>query len=183
MANSDHPLDKPVCLLPDRLLADRYTFAGNYLSKLGSSSAWSVQEFRAQVALSRAQRAQNSLGNIFFSFKILRADTLGIVSVFRDELYATPALPPPLASMRTVKVAPPQVTLAGKTVAVTHAAPAGLRGWLVYAQGAADAGAGWTLHSVVPATKGSIALEPGRWVISALGKHDVESRGVLVEVK
>jgi uncharacterized lipoprotein YddW (UPF0748 family) len=160
--------------------ADRYTFAGNYLSKLGSSSSWSVQEFRTQVALSRAQAKHNSLGNIFFSYKVLGANSQGIVGVFRDELYKAPALPPPVATMRTVQVAPPQVTLAGKTAQVSHAKPASVRGWLVYA--AVSGGGGWTLRSVVPRTTGSVQLQPGRWAISAAGLHDVESKGVVVQV-
>jgi uncharacterized lipoprotein YddW (UPF0748 family) len=159
--------------------ADRYTFAGNYLSKLGSSSTWTTQEFKTQVALSRGQRAKNSLGNIFFSYKPLRADTSGIVAVFRDKLYPTPALPPPVAAMRTVKVPPPQVTMTGASAAVSHATLGKVRGWLVYAETAG----GYTLRSVHPRSAATIPLQPGRWAISAAGTHDVESRGVLVEVK
>jgi len=157
--------------------ADRYTFAGNYLSKLGSSSAWSVEEFRTQVALSRGQRQHNSLGNIFFSYKPLGSDTGGIVKVFRDELYALPALPPPLASMATVKVAPPQVSLTGSVASLSHAGA--IRAYLVYGEAA---GGGWELEAIHPAPVATVTLQPGRWALSAAGLHDVESRGVLVEV-
>jgi uncharacterized lipoprotein YddW (UPF0748 family) len=160
-------------------LADRYTFAGNYLSSLGTSAAWSVQEFRTQVALSRAQEKNNSLGNIFFSYKILGKNTSGIVAVFRDELYAAPALPPPLATQAGVKIAPPSVSVSGGTTALlSHPSPAGIRAFLVYAE--AKGGAGWELRAVHPRATKQLTLQPGRWAISAMGLHDVESQGALI---
>ena len=126
-----------------------------------------------------AQRAQNSLGNIFFSYKPLGADTSGIVSVFKNELYPAPALPPPVAAMRGVAVPPPRVTLTVNSAAVSHLTPGKIRGWLVYA----DSGGGaFKLRSRHPRGATTIPLQPGRWAISAAGTHDVESRGVLVDV-
>ena len=53
-----------------------------------------------------------------------------------------------------------------------------------YGLGAMFAGmADDTLRSVHPKSAATIVLQPGRWAISAAGLHDVESRGVVVELQ
>ena len=149
-----------------------YTFAGNFLAKLGSAEDWTVDEFRRQVALTRASEAA---GNIWFHAGPLLSDDQGIRAVFRDELYATPALPPPVYALRDQPVAPPRTTVDGTRVTIAHE---GARWWVVYA---AD-GEGWTVDRIVPATTPSVELPEGAWVVTAAGRHGVESPGVLVEI-
>lgn len=156
----------------------RYIFAGNYLSKLGSDAAWSVDEFRAQITQSREHHPLGSQGNIFFQIAPLMANTQGIADVLRDEFYAEPALTPPLAALADVPVAPPTATVTGTSVSLAHAAPETLRAWVVYAQ----LDAGWRVSQIVPAAQASVELSPGTWAISAAGRHGVESPGALVTI-
>lgn len=155
----------------------RYTFAGNYLSKLDSSPAWSIDEFRTQVALSRAQANNGSLGNIYFHVGPLQKNQSGIRDVFRDELYPTPALSPPVIAAADVPVTPPDVLVKGSTVTMSH--DADIFAWVVYY----DDGAGFAMDRIVPAMTKSFDLPAGRYAISAAGRSMVESRGVVVEVK
>ena len=161
---------------------DRYIFAGNYLSKLGSEPAWDLDEVLLQVELSRLYRDQNSMGNVFFQVEPLLSDTLGINAALYDEFYAQPALTPPLSERLELGVTPPIVSLLGTTAVVEDYAAQRLRAWVVYA----DDGGTWTLDRIVPVeTPGAgdmIDLEPGRWAISAAGWHNVESQGVVVEL-
>ena len=154
----------------------RHIFAGNYLSKLGTEAKWSVDEFRAELDLSREFADAGSRGNIFFHVEPFQSNTEGIADVIRGEYYQAPALTPPIAALAGETVAPPEVTLMGGTAALAHEAPAGLRAWVVYAQ----AGEGWTVDRIVPASEPSVALAPGTWAISAAGKQGVESLGVVV---
>jgi uncharacterized lipoprotein YddW (UPF0748 family) len=154
----------------------RYTFAGNYLSKLGSSSAWTVDEFRTQVALSRARADQDSLGNIFFHVGPLQDNQDGIRDVFRDELYPKPALTPPIFAMRDVAVEAPEVSVDGYDLTVSHSDE--VFAWVVYQQQEAD----FVIDRVVPASTTTLTLEDGTWAISAAGRHMVESPGVVVEM-
>ncbi len=156
----------------------RYIFAGNYLSKLGSAPEWSVDEFRQQILLSREQADMGSQGNIFFQIAPLQGNDAGIADVLKSEFYAAPALTPPIAAMKDVAVAPPTVTLDGQAAAVAHEAPETLRAWTVYA----DTPDGWTLGRIVPAAQASVDLTAGKWAIAAVGKHGVESPGVVVVV-
>lgn len=155
----------------------RHIFAGNYLSKLGSEDVWSVDEFRAQLQLSRDHAAAGSRGNIFFQVAPLMTDALGIASVLKAEFYQTPALTPPIAALAGVTVAPPTVVMNGAQATLTHAAPETLRAWVVYA------GPDYTIEQIAPAAQTTIDLAPGTWAVSAAGKHGVESEGVVVTVQ
>lgn len=152
----------------------QYTFPGNYLSKLGTSSSWTVDEFRTQVALARARQDQGCQGQIWYNISPLVSDTDGIRGVFRDELYATPALSPVLVKAKGATLAAPTVSLDGTTAQVSH--PGRIRAWGVYR----SSGTEWTLDRYVPAATTSISLETGVWAISAVDTRGVESRGVVV---
>ncbi len=154
----------------------RYTFAGNYLSKLDSSISWTIDEFRTQVQLSRAQADNGSLGNIYFHVGPLQKNQSGIRDVFRDEFYATPALSPPVIAAADVPVMPPTVLVKGSTVTMSH--DDDIFAWVVYY----DDGTGFAIDRIVPATTMSFDLPIGRYAISAAGRSMVESLGVVVEV-
>ena len=158
--------------------ASRTLFVGNYLSRLGETSAWTVDELTTQVELTRADRDLNALGNIFFHVEPFQSDRDGVATTFRDEIYPNPALTPPLSTATGEVTAPPTVSLDGRTATVTSTGT--LRAWAIYGD---DGAGGFALDRVVPATESSIALEPGRWAISAVARSGVESRGVLVVVE
>jgi len=154
------------------LPGDAWTFPGNFLAKLGSDETWSVDEFRRQVALGRAK----GHGAIWFHVGPLLDNTDGIRDVFRDELYATPALPPPVRAMADVPVDPPVVASRRGRIELTHP---DARWWVLYT----PAGEGWSVERIRPATQSTLPLDPGRYVVAAAGRHGVESLGVLVTVE
>jgi uncharacterized lipoprotein YddW (UPF0748 family) len=161
---------------------DRYIFAGNYLSKLGTAAEWSLDELLLQVELSRLYADENSLGNIFFQVQPLLADTLGINAALYDEFYFEPALTPPLAERLDAEVEPPLVTLDGALAWLDDPAAQRLRAWTVYLD---DGQGNFVLDRIVPVDPegdNAVDLGPGRWAIAAVGWHNVESPGVVVEI-
>lgn len=156
----------------------RYIFAGNHLSRLGSSSAWTVDEIRAQLNLSRRYRSQNSMGNIFFTIRPFQTNLMNIADIVRNEYYQRPALTPPLATMRNATLEPPEVTVVGRTVQVLHSGTVPLRAWVIYR----NTEGRWDIHRIVPASERSLELPAGQWAITAASRHGVESQGVVVRV-
>jgi uncharacterized lipoprotein YddW (UPF0748 family) len=153
----------------------RSTFVGHALYQLGSNDTWNVEEFRRQILLTRSRRGDGVYGSIHYHLDPLVENRHGIRDVFRDDLYAVPALPPPVFDMANVSVSPPTLVATASGVDVSHPTA---RRWVVYAEDGTD----WSIDRVVPAEVAELELEPGRWAISAAGKHGVESLGVVVEV-
>ena len=151
----------------------QYTFAGTFLSSLGRSDAWTVDEFATQVELSRAYQGGGALGNIHFSIAPLVENRGGIRDAFAAELYPEPALPPPLRADGE-RPLPPQVTPTADGVRLSH--PERVRHWAIYR---GEAG-GWVLDALVSAEEDSVRLGPGRWAISAVAPGDRESLGVAI---
>lgn len=73
---------------------NRYVFAGNALSRIGSSPTFNADEIINQILVSR--RASAPSGNIFFSAKALLQDAGGVNEKLKSEVYAQAALTPPL---------------------------------------------------------------------------------------
>ncbi len=149
---------------------------GNYLSKLGTEAAWSLDELRTQVDLTRA--TEGTGGNIYFQIEPFDSNTLGVRDAFRSEYYAEPALTPPLASAFGGTLAIPAVTETAGGVSVTHTEP--LRAVTVHL----DSGSGFEPAELIPVTDDApidIPLEAGRWAIAAVDRRGVESEGVIVE--
>lgn len=151
--------------------AGRSVWAGNYLSQLGSSDAWDVDEIREQVRITRDSAMD---GNIMFQIAPLMENRMGVADLFGDALYAAPALSPPNAGPAE-DVAAPSV-IAGASVSLTHPGP--LRAYAVYR----DDGDGFVLTRVLPRDTSSVDLEPGRYAISAVSVRGYESRGQLIEL-
>lgn len=162
--------------LPD---VERATFAGCYLSKLGTSASWTVDELRTQVALTRAQAVNGAGGNIFFHLEPLAANTLGIRDVFANELYASPAVPPPTFALRDTTLLEPRVSWSEGGLRVEHDTPSYVRAWGVY-RWVEEA---WAAARVIGAGEEQLELEPGRWAVSAIARWGIESPGVVVEVR
>ena len=148
---------------------------GNFLSKLGSDSSWSLNELLTQVRLTRA--TPGTAGNIYFQIAPFVANTMGAADAFRDELYSEPALTPPLASAWGDSLAPPSVTVTETGITVDHAVP--LRAVALYR----DQGGETAPDRILPAGNLPLAvdLEPGSWVVAAVDRRSVLSLGVRVE--
>jgi uncharacterized lipoprotein YddW (UPF0748 family) len=157
--------------------AGQSVFAGHALYRLGTTSAWTLQELRTQVALTRA-KAPSASGSIWFRHANLRDDLEGCQTTFKVDLYASPALPPPLARAGAGTLAAPRATVEGGTITLGHPAPDSLRAFTVYRL---ELGR-WTLHRVAPASPMALELPSGRWAIAAVNRADVESRARVVDV-
>jgi uncharacterized lipoprotein YddW (UPF0748 family) len=146
------------------------TYAGLYLSKLGSSSSWTLAEFGLQVDLSRTHQPQS--GNLWFSYKPLGADTGGIRAYLRQGPHARLAVVPPIPRA-TGDLAPPTVTWDRDTLEVSHSEP--LAGFLVFEDG--------ELVQRFAGNPASMKLGTGTWAVAALHRDGRTSRGVVVEVE
>ena len=149
----------------------RSIWVGNYLSQLGTSAAWDLNEIREQIRITRANAPAVS-GNIMFQIAPLMENRMGVADAFQ-EMYAAPALSPPHAGAAE-DVAPPNVA-AGDPVMISHPGP--IRGYAVYRDVAGD----FVLERVLPRGATSVDLEAGRYAISAVSLRGVESRGQLIE--
>ncbi|MEM6294408.1 MAG: family 10 glycosylhydrolase [Myxococcota bacterium] len=156
----------------------RYIFAGNYLSQIGSSSAWDVDEVLDQVDISRTYRDLGSMGNIYFHIEPLESDTLGVGTALVDTFYDQPVLTPPMAANLADVVPPPFADVEGDVVTLTPRDDTPLRAWVVYR----DDGAGYVLDRIVPASETAVTLGAGAWAVSAAGRTGVESLGVQVDL-
>ncbi len=159
----------------------RYIFAGNYLSQIGSSDAWSVDEMLDQVELSRTYRDLGSMGNIYFHIEPFQSDTLGVGTALAETFYERPVLTPPLAAELGTEVAAPLVTVdatgQGVTLEPTDDTP--LRSWVVYQ----EVDGAFELDQIVPVEVDALTLEPGVWAVSAAARTSVESLGVRIEIE
>jgi uncharacterized lipoprotein YddW (UPF0748 family) len=157
-----------------------YLFAGNDITRLGTG-AWTVDELRAQLRTTRANRDRGALGNVFFQGRQLLRDTLGIASTLRREFYASPALPPPILAARGT-VAPPEATGSMGAIALRHASPDALRAYALYRLNPSTRA--WALDRIIPSSMSSpTGLPAGRWAVSAVARDDRESAGRVVDVR
>jgi uncharacterized lipoprotein YddW (UPF0748 family) len=143
---------------------DLYTFAG-----VGLYRDYGIAEYGQQLALSRAHRDERSLGNIHFSMRHITGE---LADAMRNDWYPTPVLTPPMAAWRDHTMAPPTVDDDGS---VSHDEP--VRAWCVYRAAAGD----WVLDRIEPGNVDRVELGAGRWAISAVGTHGVESYGVRID--
>jgi len=156
--------------------AQRYTFAGIQLSKVGSAPAWSTIEIQAQIELSRLQRDRRSLGNIFFHIGPLQQNTLGIRDLFRDHLFIEPALSPPVLTDMDRVIAPPELEIKDNEVALTT--PDDAFATTLYRFDNGD----WCLLQVLSITERRLSPGPGTWAIATVGRNMVESLGTVFEL-
>ncbi len=158
----------------------RHIFAGNYLSKLGSSPSWSLDEILLQIELTREQSEVGARGNIYFNVEPILDDWEGFASILGDDLYVSPALLPAIAAAADMSVTAPEFDLQGETITLlkTPGDSEQLRAYSVYY----DADDQWLLDRLVPATEDSIKLSSGTWAIAAVSRSDVESLGSVVVV-
>jgi uncharacterized lipoprotein YddW (UPF0748 family) len=158
-------------------LSDRHIFAGLNFTSVGTSDAWSLDEYRTQLELSRAHELQGSLGTIGFRYQTLADNVEGLGDLFEQELYATPALSPQMVVARGATAEPPSVDLDGSLATPTHEDPMPLRAFCLYR----EQPSGFVLQQIGPPDT-SFDLGPGVWALSAVTRQGVESSGVVVRL-
>lgn len=155
----------------------RHVFAGHGLYRLGTAG-WDADEIRAQVQTTRAPtlRSKGLLGGIHFREASIRNNVSGVSTLFRTELYPTPALLPALPRADAVTIPPvPTVTLASESVHVSSGVAA-VRFFALYR----FTGRAWQLHEVQGAPTARFrALAPGTWAVSAVSRGGGESEGIV----
>ncbi|MDP3277417.1 MAG: family 10 glycosylhydrolase [Deltaproteobacteria bacterium] len=157
-----------------------WLFAGNDITKIGTSSAWTLDEIRTQIRTSRAQRDRGSMGNVYFQARQILRDTMGVATMLRNEFYSAPALPP--AHVRaTAMLEAPSTTGAVASVTVSHRTPSELRAYTLYRERSGS----FVIERVVPSTTGptTVPLTAGRWAIAAVSLDDRESLARVVSVR
>ncbi len=156
----------------------RHVYAGNYLSRL--ENGWPISEFERQVAISRQQAGQLSLGNIFFSMKMFRDNRAGVNDRFKTSLYPTPALVP---TMPWIDNEPPEaatgVQASSGMVNWNPATSEDIRSWTVYQQ----QGTEWQLLQVLNAETTAIRVQPGTYAIRAVDRMANESVEQVITVQ
>ena len=153
--------------------------AGNYLSQLGTSASWNIAELREQLRISRAYRAGQSLGNIWYQIKPLMTNQLGVRDIFGTEFYPTPALTPPMPQATSHAVQFPALTVLGAQVTIAHSVGESARAAAVYKQ----VGGAWSLQVVLAAEAGPTVWtlpDSGPWAISTVKRDGAESLGVVL---
>ena len=171
-------------LLPwwaNQTMGRAYVFAGNDITKIGTTAAWTLDEIRTQIRATRAARDRGALGNVFFQGRQILRDTMGVAAMLRRDFYGSPALPPPLVTATGI-VDPPTATGAAGAVMVSHSAPATVRAWALYRW---DTGSSaFVLDRVVTSATATVSgLGRGRWAVSAVALDDRESRARVVDVR
>lgn len=157
----------------------KHIFIGHGTYRLGTTG-WDLAEIRAQVNGARTLRSMGVMGGIHFRETTLRTNLSGVTALLRNELYAAPALPPPIPRQgASATPLPPQVSKQGSTLTVSHLLPMTARFFALYRLDTT----GWTL---VDAEGGVTArfgtLPAGTYAVSAVNRGGAESQGVVVDV-
>ncbi len=155
----------------------RIIVPGNFLSKLSDSASWSIEEFRTQVRLTRAE-APNTAGNVYFTLAPLQENRDGITEVFKNELYPTPALPPVVPGRGSQAPEAPSLTVSNDQVQIEDAGGLALRGHVLYV----DVGGQWVVQDILPASQASVTLNPGRYALTTVNRFSQESRGQAFDI-
>jgi uncharacterized lipoprotein YddW (UPF0748 family) len=157
----------------------RHLFVGHATYRLGTTAAWTLAEYRAQLEHTRTLRGSNALGAIHFRAANFRTNLLGVRDLTR-ELYAAPALPPPVPRAgAAVPPAPPLVTVQGGALRVTDLVPLQVRFHALYRERQPGT---WELAEVRGRPEPTFVVGSGSWAISAVGRGGGESAGVRVTV-
>ncbi|MCA2980565.1 MAG: family 10 glycosylhydrolase [Myxococcaceae bacterium] len=162
------------------LRGGRHVYAGHGLYRLGTSGWTSADEIRAQVVAARVLRSEGVLGGIHFREANLRANLLGVADLFKSDLYAAPALPPPLPRAgAAVAPTPPTVARTAGQVSVSHPLPMTVRFFALYRLGPQGQ---WVLADVAGGPQATFPVRSGTFAVSAVGRGGAESQAAVVVV-
>ncbi|MEQ1502380.1 MAG: family 10 glycosylhydrolase [Myxococcota bacterium] len=159
----------------DQVTEDRPLLVGLDVTKVGHDPAWTLDEVRAQVTLSRA--AARTAGQIWFRATPVLTNQAGLGDLLA-ELYASPALPPPTPGLDAV-AAPVSVRVEPGRVAIDDPDPTSTRAYVLY-RAAGDAP---VVDRIVPPREAAFALQPGVWAVSAVRAGAIESRALRFTVR
>lgn len=155
----------------------RHIYVGNYLSRLGD---WPLSEFERQVQISRSHASRLSLGNIFFSMKVLTQNWQGVVERFRSVLYPTPALVPEMPWLPAKSVSAPTGMRAGfRQLQWDQAADQDIRSWALYEQ----KDQGWQMIRLLNANTTRTWVRPGQYALRAVDRTARQSEPVVISVR
>lgn len=149
-------------------------FAGNFLSMFGEGPEWSLDEFRLQAELDRA----HADGHIWYHLAPILEDRQGVRAWLRDDLYAEPAVTPPLRRALGRKAPPPEVARGAGGLRAHHVDLLPLRAWAIWR----STGAGWELHRLVPAGTDPLPDPGGTVAVAALSADGVLSPASVLQL-
>jgi uncharacterized lipoprotein YddW (UPF0748 family) len=148
-------------------------YTGLNLAALGSKPAWTLDEYRLQVQLTRQAGAG---GSIWWNPNPLLQGRAGVRELFA-ELYAQPALPPPLPGAER-PLAPAVQRDSQGDLLLTPLDQQPVKSWTVYAW---EEGR-WSLQQVLPGDQRQLSLPAGRWAVAQVSRYGSESLGTIVRV-
>jgi hypothetical protein len=162
-----------------RNMGGRHLFPGHAEYQL-SGANWPVSEIQNQVTFTRTLKAQGAMGDLHFRAANIAANTKGVATLFKTNLYAKPALPPVLPRAgASVAPAVPFVSVVGSTLSVTNPMPAQVRFYALYREISAGQ---WELTRVLGGAQVSFPVTSGTWAVSAVARGGAESQGWRVVV-
>lgn len=177
IASKDQPYEK---LLDwwSNLSSERYTYGGHSTTHVAveGDAYWPPEEIIEQTKITRKYRKQNALGDIFFSAKNVFNNTKGLGEKM-SALYERPALTPPINWDKKAAPTPPQVAKSEKGISVGHPQKDTLRWYVIYKE---DQNV-WVVEGIYPSSATEIPLATGRFVVTAIDKHQEESLGVSID--
>mgnify|MGYP005837693921 CR=1 FL=1 len=160
---------------PERL----HIYPGNNLSKLDGKE-WPISEYEKQVEITRNLNSKLSLGNIFYSMKVLAENRLSVGDTFKTSIYAEPALAPTMSWLEDRTPATPSgVKVKDGKLTWRAANNNDIRSWTLYQQTDNT----WKLLNVLDAASTTIIVKPGTYALCAVDRMANESLGVVVSVK
>lgn len=159
---------------PMRNPRNRHVFPGHAVHQLAGT--WPLSEIETQVDITRSLANMGAQGDIHFRAAFIANDTRGVHGLFKNTLYARPALAPVLPRAgASVAPAVPFVMVSGGMANVTTPAPQSVRFFALYR----ELGPGnWELRRVSGAPMASFAVTSGAWAVSAVARGGAESQGV-----
>lgn len=159
-----------------QMALERPLLVGLDLTRVGKDPAWTLSEVRSQVTLAR--EADHAAGQIWFRATPVLKNQAGLADLL-GELYAEPALPPPVSRLLGADApAPPLVAASAGRVSIEAPDRDALRALVLYRETAE----GLRAERILGPGTGHLALEPGTWALSAVVRSGAESPGVRFRV-
>lgn len=162
-----------------RNMGGRHLFPGHAEYQL-SGQNWPLSEIQNQVTFTRTLKSQGAQGDLHFRAGNILANTKGVHTLFKTNLYAKPALPPVLPRAGASVVPPvPLLSVVGSSLSVTSPMPPLVRFFALYREVAAGQ---WELSRVKGGAQVSFPVTSGAWAVSAIAPGGAESQGVRVVI-
>jgi hypothetical protein len=152
----------------------RHVFPGHATYQLGTSAAWSLDEYRNQVAITRSLRGTGALGDLHFRAAHVLANREGVYDALAQSEYAWPALVPELPRAGASLTPPvPQVAVQPEALTVSSLLPATVRFFALYRELSVGR---YELRQVVGGGAVTLPVASGAWAVTAVGRGGAESQ-------